>query len=191
MNFSWLADLWNQSPRSLKKVLASMLLVFAVVFAIVIGVHVWTAGWIQEKLGFVATRNDLQAQAATINQNARQVADQVTTALAAYDDSLKSYLGQERKLAVDTTLKPLVKMMFAMSRQIEELQTVQRTTQSQVRQLPAAYDASLRAIIDEQPPNRTDAMLEELLRAQADQQAFNARMDSLMRSKRKNNKVGL
>lgn len=185
MNFAWLADLWNQSPPGLKKVLASVLLVFAVVFAVVIGVHVWTAGWIQQKLGFLPTREDLREQTDTIAASAQSAADQVSAALATYDDSLKLYLREERKLAVDTTLKPLLKLVFDVRERTKELEMLQRTTQSSVSRLPAQYEGALQRIIEEHPPSRTDALLEELLENQRRQQL---QLDTLMKSKARTSK---
>lgn len=186
MNFAWLTELWNASPRSLKKVLASVLVVFAIVFAVVIAVHVWTAGWIQEKLGIVVTKEDLQEQTDTLAANAQSAADQVSAALATYDDSLKVYLQSERRLAVDTTLKPLLKLVFNMNERTKELEALQRTTQSSVSRLPAQYEGALQRIIEEQPPSRTDALLEQLLESQRKQQQ---QLDTLMKTRARNNKV--
>lgn len=176
--------LWKQGNRRLA-------IYGAIGFGAMMALLYWQGERVMNRLDGSVTPEDLAHQTDTIASSTQDIATQIDARLDSFGVAMKGYMATERKLAVDTTLKPLVKMMFAMSRQIEDLQTVQRTTQSQVRQLPAAYEAGLRAIIDEKPPSRTDEMLEELLRAQDEQKAFNAQMDSLLRAKRKNNKVGL
>lgn len=187
MNFAWLADLWNQSPKGLKKVLAGVLVVFAVVFAIVIAVHVWTAGWIQDKLGIVATKEDLQEQTGTIAAQQALVAAEVDAALAKYDQSVKGYLQEERKLAVDTTLKPLLKLVFELRDDMRETKASTERTRSRVESMPQPqrYE-DLQRIIQEQPPSRTDQLLERVL-DRLDEQ--DQRLDTLMRTKARNTKV--
>ena len=187
MNFSWVAELWNQSPKGLKKVLAGVLLVFAIVFGIVIGVHVWTAGWIQDKLGIVATKDDLEEQTTTIAAQQALVASEVDAALARYDESVKGYLQQERKLAVDTTLKPLLKLVFELRDDIRETKASTERTRTRVESMPQPqrYE-DLQRIIQEQPPSRTDQLLERVL-DRLDEQ--DQRIDTLLRHKSRNTKV--
>lgn len=187
MNFSWVADLWNQSPNGLKKVLAAVLVVFAVVFAIVISVHVWTAGWIQDKLGIVATKEDLEEQTDTISAQQALVAAEVDAAIARYDQAVKGYLQQERMLAVDTTLKPLLKLVFELQADVRKTKESSERTRTRVESLPIQQQyEDLQRIIQEQPPSRTDQLLERVLERLDDQ---DQRIDTLLRFKSRNTKV--
>lgn len=184
MNTEWLTDLWKRGQRRLA-------IAGAIGFGAMMALLTWQGGRIVSRLEGTATNDTIAAQTDILKAGNADIMERFDERFDSYDDSLKAYLRAERKLAVDTTLKPLVKMMFAMSKQIQDLQAVQRTTQNQVRQLPAAYDASLRAIIEEKPPSQTEQMMQEVLDRLERQDEFNARIDSVMKAKRKTIKVGM
>lgn len=183
MTPEWLSNLWKTSDRSLKRVLALALIAAAIPFGIVIATQVWSARYIQNILDRFVTQDDLHEQTDTLAAQNAYVAEQVNAAIAVYNDSLLAYLGKERRLIQDTTLKPLVKLVFAMNDRLKDLEAAQSSTRSMVDDLPAAYEESLRRIVRD-PATRDREMMRDLFRQEL--APIKANVDSLMTIRARN-----
>jgi hypothetical protein len=168
---TWIASIWPKIPHALRAMLLLFIAAAAIGMGGAVGYMAWQSGYIEQKLGHVATTTDLVDQTQVIRDQATEIAnDAISRSFAQYDSSLKAFLRNERQLAVDTTLKPMLRLLLVLEARQKRMESGQKVSDARLQDLPRELDEKLRRIVEAQPVDRTAAILREI-QDQLDKQA--------------------
>lgn len=145
-----LGQLWGKLPPKARLFVACCALVTCMSCGLIIGWLAWDSGYIRQRLGMVATTDDLQQQTEAINTaSSVVVADAIDQALDAYDDNLRAYMQRERKWAEDTILKPMVQAIRQHDDQLKLLLDATNANTSRLDAIPHAQVEQMQRLIDQ------------------------------------------
>jgi|GEM_PF-3888353 hypothetical protein len=177
---AWIATLnrvWTRLSTPLKVVTVVVTLVVACVIAATVTILAWNAGIIQDKLGVLPTKDDLQEQTESLATAQTQKIDSVVNdAIDSYDLLMRQYMAEERRLAIDTAYVPLLRHIKTLTDAVTQLQRSSNATDSRVRELPRQFDEQLTRMIEAVDPASDKERMEEIMRQNAELQE---RLDEL------------
>lgn len=172
---TWIASIWPKIPHAIRAILLLFVAAAAIGMGGAVGYMAWQSGYIEQKLGGVATTTDIADQTDAIREQATEIAnDAVTRSIAQYDNSLKEFMREERRLAVDTTLKPMLELLIILNRRQRNMESGQKVSDARLQELPGEIDEKLRRIVDARP---VDPTAEILIEMQAEFKKFNEKLE--------------
>lgn len=164
-------SIWAAIPGSLKRFVGYGV-ASGIAMSMVLAMYLfWGTGYLQDRLGVVVTKGDLQEQTDKLADGSkelvREVAQEVVTE---YDSMLRGYMDQERQLAKDTILFPIVKSIRDLDANVRSLARAQAHMSGRMSELPSVMDEKLLEMLNAMPPTASPAQIEELTRLVRQQQ---------------------
>jgi Mg2+ and Co2+ transporter CorA len=152
--------IWQAIPQGLKKFVGYGV-ASGIALSLVVAMYLfWGSGYLQERLGLVATKDDIQEQSDTM---ALVVPAAIEQAVMRYDTTLKGYLNRERALAEDTLLKPMLRAIMELDKRQSDLLRIVGANTHSIDQHTKAYDEKLERVLNANDASETDRLLRELL----------------------------
>lgn len=164
MNWAALTIAWENCPPSLRKVIVALILLVGTLGGLFIIQLAWRDGLIQQRLGLLVTTTDMQEQTDQLqNYNLYAVDSIVNDAINSYDLLMRQYLANERTMAEDTVLLPLLKTVKQLSITQNVLLRNAQRTDAQIRELPTQFDETLDRILEAYDPQAQQDLNIQLL----------------------------
>jgi len=169
----WIAIGWPKLPKQLRAALIAALLLAVIVSASVATNLAWKSGYLPAKFDEILTTKTSKLQNDTLQDNlAVQNAAAIQEALNQYDANIRLYLSTERQLAVDTSFKPAVQLLYALKDEVRRIKNDLKITNDKINDIPNE-DKLKQFIQDNNDKDRTAEMLDLILRQQQEQKAAN------------------
>lgn len=160
---TWIAAIWPKVPHAIRAMVLLTLAAAAIGMGGAVGYMAWQSGYIEQRLGGVAKTADIVDQTEVIREQATDIAnDAVSRSISQYDGSLKEFLREERQLAVDTTLKPMLRLLIALDQRQRRLESGQKVSDVRIQELPGQIDEKLQRLVEAQPVDPTTEILKEM-----------------------------
>jgi hypothetical protein len=161
--------IWEKIPQRIQQALAISIGVGVVLCMLMAMWLVWGSGYFQERLGIPLTKQDLQEQTETLQEDQTVLIQSVVDAsIAEYNYEIQEFLRSKEEHARETILNPILSGMEALQRNQQQMMRSQNSTSLQVEQMPAVFDRKLDRLIQqttqEEERKRERDLLEELLR---------------------------
>ncbi len=156
--------IWNALPREVRVALLLGLVAAMIAAGIVVAWLAWDSGYVRDRLGIVATTEDLQQQTDHVASAASESVDSaVGRSLRAYDEELRAYLDAERRQAIDTILTPMLYALAELDKRQRQMLSAQDANTRRLDELPKAYNGQLQRLIDATDGDETSRLLRDIL----------------------------
>lgn len=178
--------IWAAIPGSLKRFIGYGVAA-GIALAIVLAMYLfWGTGYLQDRLGLMVTKQDLSEQTDTLAAGSAMMIRNVAEAVAAEkDEQLRQYLEQERQLAKDTILVPIIKSIRDLDANVRALARSQAQISGRMAELPTVLDGKMLEMLNAMPPAVSPAQIDELTDLVRQQQQELERLREEMNSGRK------
>lgn len=188
--WSTIALFWNGLPPGLRKFLGAGAALGLAMAVLLVTWLAWGQGLIQDRLGLVATKDDLEQQTEVLAEYKTDAIDSIVNdAIASYDLEMRLYLSEERRLAFDTAYMPLLKQVKVLTDVIIEMQKAGKKTDQRVQEIPIQFDQKLMQMMEVVAPMSQEDKINEILRQNAELiEEMNLMKDELKTSGRRTTK---
>lgn len=155
---------FTKLPRELRYLIAGIVALILIVATSVTSALAWYTGYTPDKLDLLLTKHGSQQQLDSMKDDlAGGAKDAIDEAVSRSQQWTMEYMTKERQLAVDTSFKPAVQMLFAVEARVRRIEAGLKITNDKIDQMP--NEDKLRQLIEDNNDNdRTAEMLEQVLR---------------------------
>lgn len=141
------ARIWNAIPAGLRKWVGGGIALGVAALIVLLGYLLYQSGYLKEKLGIDDIRKDIAQQTVQMEQVLPNAIDET---VARYDSTLKQYLADERKLAEDTIMKPMLRAIVELDRQQQKMLRGMGASTESMEQRTRAIDEQLTRLLQQQ-----------------------------------------
>lgn len=159
-----IARVWNALPKEVRVALLVGLVGAMIAGGMVVTWLAWDSGYLRDRLGMVATTEDLDTQTREIGQATGEAVDSVVhRSLRLYDQELRAYLAGERSQAIDTILTPMLYALAELDKRQRQMLAATDANTKRLDELPKAYGGQLQRLIDATEGDETSKLLRDIL----------------------------
>ena len=162
----WIAENWPKVPKVLRSILPVITTAGALGVGFGVGLLAWKSGYIEERLGLMATSKDVEQQTAVITDRVDDTNERtnaiVHAALQQYTDSLTLVRGDVEK----TMARPILENIITLKGQVQALMKAQKLTTDALEDQRSTAEATTRELLDRIEARPPDATAEALLKIQ-------------------------
>lgn len=158
----WIAANWPKVPRTLRVIVLFILGSGALGVGLGVGFLAWKSGYIEERLGMVATSKDLEQQTAAITGHVDDTDQRVRTIVNASLQQYTDSLAMVRTDVEETMAKPILQNIIALKAQVRVLMQAQDITNNALEDQRNTAEATTRELlrrIESRPEDNTAEVL--------------------------------
>lgn len=165
---------FTKLPKELRYTLVGLAMLVVIVATSVTSALAWYSGYMPAKLDQLLTKHGSQEQLDSMKDDlAGGAKDAIEEAVSRSQAWTIEYTAHERQLAMDTSFKPAVQILFAVEARVRRIEAGLKITNDKIDAMP--NEDKLRQLIeDNNDRDRTAEMLEQVLRRMDQQDANNA-----------------
>jgi hypothetical protein len=155
---------FTKLPKELRYLIAGIVALILIVATSVTSALAWYTGYTPDKLDLLLTKHGSQQQLDSMKDDlAGGAKDAIDEAVSRSQQWTMEYLSTERQLAVDTSFKPAVQLLYALKDEVRRIKNDLKITNDKINDIP--NEDKLKQLIEDNNDNdRTAEMLEQVLR---------------------------